>query len=374
MEGRMSEPSGPPALSEPPARNRRMPFWALIALGIVAAVLAGAAGGAIVAATRSSDHDVTSVACVASDVAERGLPSVVTIQVQAGSATGSGSGEVIRDDGYVLTNNHVISAAANGGSISLLFSNGTSFPAHIVGRDIQTDLAVVKVDGSPSLKPISWGDSSALVIGQPVVALGAPLGLSSTVTSGIVSALDRSVNVPADNGRTALIVAGIQTDAAINPGNGGGALVDCSGNLVGIPTAGASVPNPQGGSSSGNIGIGFAIPSNFARTISDELIASGSVTHSSFGVRVVPISAANADAAGGETGLYVVGTTPGGAAAAAGLQTGDVVTKIDDNAVTSVEQLQALTLTKRPGETVKVTFVRDGDEHTVDVTLGSQPG
>src|SRR5262249_12844799 len=154
---------------------------------------------------------------------------------------------------------------------------------------IQTDLAVIKVDDHLPLRPIPWGHSSALSVGQPVVALGAPLGLESTVTGGIVSALDRSVNVPADDGRTALLVSAIQTDAAINPGNSGGALVDCHGNLVGIPTAGASVPSPQGGSV-GNVGIGFAIPSDFAHTISDELIANGSVTHASFGLRVAPSS------------------------------------------------------------------------------------
>jgi putative serine protease PepD len=339
-------------------------------------LLAGVAGGAIVAATRGSDHDVSSVVCAAADVAGRGLPSVVTLHVQVGgNAAGSGSGEVIRRDGYILTNNHVISAAAHGGSISVLFSDGHSVPAQIVGRDIQTDLAVIKVENSSSLTPIVWGDSSQIVIGQPVVALGAPLGLSSTVTSGIVSALDRSVNVPADNGRMALIVAAIQTDAAINPGNSGGALVDCSSRLVGIPTAGATVPNPQGGASAGSIGIGFAIPSNFAHTISDELIANGSVTHSSMGIRVVPLSAANANAkAGGGQGLYVVGTVPGGPAASAGIQEGDVITKLDGNVVTNIEQLQGLTLTKRPGETVEVTFERDNNVHTVTVTLGSQPG
>ena len=335
-------------------------------------VAAGVVGGVIGAATKKSNHDVTSVGCVASHVAQQGLPSVVTIHVQAGAAGGSGSGEVIRDDGYILTNIHVISAAANGGSITVLFNDGQSVAAQLVGRDIQTDLAVLKVTGAPSLKAIPWGDSSKLVIGQPVIALGAPLGLSSTVTSGIVSALDRSVNVPADNGRTALLVAAIQTDAAINPGNSGGALVDCSGNLVGVPTAGATVPNPQGGGSTGNIGIGFAIPSNFAHTISDELIATGSVTHASFGIRAVPVTGSGTQTAGGTAGLYVVATTPAGPLANAGLVAGDVITKLDGQPVSGIEQLQALTLTKKPGDTVKVTFVRNGAEHTVDVTLGSQ--
>ena len=373
MEGRMSGPSEELSPPSPPSSTRRLPIWLLVVFGIVAVVLAGAAGGAIVAATHHSDHDFSHISCNSSSVAERGLPSVVTIQVQAGSAGGSGSGEVISDDGYILTNNHVISAAANDGSITVIFTDGESVPAHLVGRDISTDLAVVRVDNSPSLKPIPWGDSSKLIIGQPVVALGAPLGLSSTVTSGIVSALGRSVNVPADNGRTALIVSAIQTDTAINPGNSGGALVDCLGNLIGIPTAGASVPNPQGGGSVGNIGIGFAIPANFAHTISEELIANGKVTHSSFGVRVVPLSATAGQQSGAESGLFVVGTTPGGPAATAGLQAGDVITKLGDETVTSVDQLQAATLTKRPGDTVKVTFKRDGAEHTVELILGSQP-
>jgi len=231
----------------------------------------------------------------------------------------------------------------------------------------------VKVDDHPSLKPIPWGRSSKLVIGQAVVALGAPLGLESTVTSGIVSALGRSVNVPADNGRTALLVGAIQTDAAINPGNGGGALVDCAGNLVGVPTAGATVPNPTGGASVGNIGIGFAIPSEFARTISEELIANGSVTHSSVGIRVASISAQAAEQTGAHEGLLVLDATPDGPAAEAGLQEGDIITKLDEDAATSTELLLALTLTRRPGETVKVTFVRDGSEHVTELTLGSQP-
>jgi putative serine protease PepD len=369
----MSGPSEQLSAPEPATTARRLPIWLLVVLGILVVVLAGTAGGAIVAATHRSDHDISHISCDASSVAEHGLPSVVTIHVEAGNASGSGSGEVIHDGGYILTNNHVISAAANGGSITVIFTDGESVPAHLVGRDISTDLAVLKVDSSQPLKPIPWGDSSKLVIGQPVVALGAPLGLASTVTAGIVSALGRSVNVPADNGRIALIVAAIQTDTAINPGNSGGALVDCAGNLIGIPTAGASVPNPQGGGSVGSIGIGFAIPSNFAHTISEELIANGSVTHSSFGVRVVPLSATPARQSGAEAGLFVIGTTPGGPAERAGLEAGDVITKLDDETVTSVDQLQAVTLTKRPGETVKLTFERDGAEHTVDVTLGSQP-
>ena len=139
------------------------------------------------------------------------------------------------------------------------------------------------------MKPIALGSSSSVQVGQPVVALGAPLGLSGTVTSGIVSALDRTVEVPAENDKSALLVSAVQTDAAINPGNSGGALVNCAGQLVGVPSAGATVPNPSGGSSAGNIGIGFAIPVDIAKTISDEIIATGQATHSYFGLQTVPI-------------------------------------------------------------------------------------
>jgi putative serine protease PepD len=351
---------------DPPQHKR----WPWIAVAIVAVVLAAGAGGIAIGTSR--DHrDVTTVACDARTVARKRLPSVVTIQVQAGSATGSGSGEVIRPEGYILTNNHVISAAANGGTITVLFSNGESQDARIVGRDVATDLAVLKIEPHPGLETMPWGDSSKLAIGQPVVALGAPLGLASTVTTGIVSALGRSVAVPADNGRTALLVSAIQTDAAINPGNSGGALVDCGGLLVGVPTAGAGIPNPQGGASGGSIGIGFAIPSDFAHTISDELIAHGSVTHSSFGLRAVATSAI-AGAQSRAEGLFVVAVAPGGAAANAGLAEGDVITKLDGAPATSTEQLQALTLTRRPGDVVEVTYDRDGSEHVAKVTLGEQ--
>ena len=334
-----------------------------MALAAVVAVVVGAV--AVALARRDGDDYATAAPCDATAIARRTLPSVVTLTVASpgGAGAGSGSGEVIRPDGHILTNNHVISAATNGGSVSVLFSDGTSAPARLVGRDVPTDLAVVKVDRDGDLPAIPFGSSSDVQIGQPVVALGAPLGLASTVTAGIVSGLDRSVNVPADEGQQALIVAAIQTDAAINPGNSGGALVDCSGRLIGVPTAGAAVPNPEGGSSAGNIGIGFAIPSDFARKIGDELIENGRVVHGSLGLRVT---------ATGQAGLYVTGVEPGGAAATAGLRQGDLITEIDGQIAATAQQLQAVTLTKRPGETVRLTYERDGDEHTADLVLGGR--
>jgi len=350
----------PPETQPQQTRRRSLPTWVALATAAVVII-----GGAVIVAARHHDDPSTAAGCDATRVAHRTLPSVVTINARSagGGAAGTGSGEVVRSGGYILTNNHVISPAANGGSITVLFSDGTSEPARLVGRDVQTDLAMVKVDRSGSLPAIPIARSADVKIGQPVVALGAPLGLASTVTSGIVSGLDRSVNVPADGGRNALIVAAIQTDAAINPGNSGGALVDCAGRLIGVPTAGAVVPNPGGSTNPGNIGIGFAIPSDFAGKIGDELIRSGRVVHGSFGLRV----ATTADG-----GLFVAGLEPGGAAASAGLREGDLITKIDGQQAETAQQLQAVTLTKRPGETVKLTVDRNGHEQTVDVVLGSQ--
>jgi putative serine protease PepD len=225
------------------------------------------------------------------------------------------------------------------------------------------------VETSRQLKVISLGSSATVKVGQPVVAIGAPLGLSGTVTSGIVSALDRTVQVPGENDQSALLVSAVQTDAAINPGNSGGALVNCEGQLVGVPTAGATVPNSGGGS----IGLGFAIPVDLAKSIADEIITTGTVTHAFFGLQTVPIPPAAAEEAGLPVGLYVRGVTPGGPAAMAGLRTDDVITKIDGEPATSNLQLEVLTLTKKPGDTVSITYTRDGRSATTPVTLAAQP-
>jgi putative serine protease PepD len=300
-------------------------------------------------------------------------PLVLAFAASGPGGSGTGSGEVIKSDGYILTNNHVISIAATGGKVEVLFADGTGAPATIVGRDVLTDLAVLKAQPEKGMKPITLGSSGSLRVGQPVVALGAPLGLSGTVTSGIVSALDRTVEVPAENDKSALLVSAVQTDAAINPGNSGGALVNCAGQLVGVPTAGATVPTEGGGSSAGNIGIGFAIPVDLAKTISDEIIATGHVTHSFFGLQTVPIPPAAAAAAGVNGGLFVAGVVTGGPAERAGLREGDVITAIDGQSATSNAQLQELTITKKPGDTVTLDYVRDGKQGKATVTLGTQP-
>jgi putative serine protease PepD len=358
-------------------RSRR-PGW-LIWAGLVAALLVGGViGGAIVATNRSTAKPTRAAAtesvCSATDVAEKNLPSVVTISVTKGATGGTGSGEVIRKDGYILTNNHVISLAAEGGEITVLFNDGKTAPAKLTGRDPKADLAVIKVDGMSSLPPIPFGSSKDVVVGQPVVALGAPLGLSNTVTSGIVSALNRTVQVPGDNGQTALLVSAVQTDAAINPGNSGGALVNCEGQLIGVPSAGAVAPSAgPGGGSTGSIGLGFAIPVDLAKAISDEIIATGTVTHAYFGVSVLTVPASMAMASGHEGGIYIQSVAPGGPAESAGLQAGDVITAIDGQPATSADQLAAVTIAKRPGDTITVDYVRAGQSKSTKLTLGAQP-
>jgi putative serine protease PepD len=365
--------------SQGAARSRRWLPWAAAGAALV---VGGVVGGVIVAATNSPASGVTSgssaagsgsaatvSACAVTPVADEVLPSVVTIAASGSGGSGTGSGEVIRSDGYILTNNHVISIAAHGGSVQVLFSDGQSSPATITGRDPQSDLAVLHVQPPHELKVIALGSSASVKVGEPVVALGAPLGLSGTVTSGIISALDRTVEVPGESDMSALLVSAMQTDAAINPGNSGGALVNCAGQLIGVPTAGATVP----GSGGGSIGLGFAIPVDLAKAIADEIIATGRVTHAFFGLQTVPIPPAAAAQAGTPQGLYVQAVTPGGPAAMAGLRASDVITTIDGEPATSNIQLQELTLTKKAGDEVSVGYTRSGQSATATITLGAQP-
>jgi putative serine protease PepD len=310
--------------------------------------------------------------CPATPVADKGLPSVVTISASSGAQSGTGSGEIIQPGGYILTNNHVISVAANGGQVAVLYSDGRTSAATIVGRDPLTDLAVIKAeDGAPGLPPIAMGSSASLQVGQPVVALGAPLGLSSTVTSGIVSALDRYVPVPGDNGQTAHLVGAIQTDASINPGNSGGALVDCAARLVGVNTAIATVPNAAGQAGGGSVGLGFAIPVDLAKPLSAELIAHGQVNHPTFGLQVQTIPPEVAQQTGTRPGLYVQAVTPGGPADQAGIRAGDIIVEVGGAPTASADDLIVSTLTRQAGDTVTLTYERDGTTHTAQVTLAA---
>ena len=302
-------------------------------------------------------------------------PSVVTITVQAGSSGDIGSGVVLDTDGHILTNDHVVAAAASSSSqgsgqatMTVTFPDGKTAPATIVGTSATNDLAVIKVDGVSDLKPATFAKSNALQVGQAVVAAGAPLGLSESITSGIVSNTARPVRSGNDNDAVYLAV---QTDAAINPGNSGGPLVDLNGSVVGINSSIASTGSgsDSGGSQSGNIGIGFAIPSDVAVRVSSELIANGKSVNAALGVTV----GGSADSAvSTATGVTLQTVTSDGAASAAGLKAGDVVTKVDDFDTTTADGLIAATRYYAPGTTVKVTFVRDGaPAQTVDVKLGS---
>ncbi len=311
--------------------------------------------------------------CPAVTVADNVLPTIVTISVQSGTTGGTGSGEIIRKDGYILTNNHVIAAAATRGTIQVLYTSGESVPATLVGRDPRSDLAVIKVTSTTDLPVIAIGNSSTLVVGQPVVALGAPLGLSGSVTSGIVSALGRDIPVPSDDGQTAVLAGAIQTDASINPGNSGGALVDCAGSLIGVNSAIATVPNESGQAGGGSVGIGFAIPVDRAIPIADEIIATGTVSYPYVGVSVTPVPESVAKRFGVTDGVYVQSVVAGGPAAQAGLQAGDVITEINGQSITSSDTIVDITFNKKPGDVVTVNYLRNGQPGTASITLGSQP-
>ena len=366
------------------ARATGRPFasrgWtiALVLIGLVlAAVVGGVAGGLIVRATWGSGNgngnratapvsNGASAACPAAKVADQALPSVVTIRATSGQGGGSGSGVVIRSGGYSLTTNHVVSGAAGGGALSILHTDGETTDATIVGRDPLTDLAVIKAQAASDLPPITLGESESLQVGQPVVAVGSPLGLTSTVTTGIVSALNRYVRIPAPGGEAAHLVGAIQTDASINPGNSGGALVDCHARLVGINTAVATLS--QGG---GSIGLGFAIPIDLARGIASELIAGGKVTRPSLGMQVQTIPQELAHATGGSAGLFVAVVTPGGPADKAGLRPGDVIVEVDGEPAHSADALIVKTIQMKPGDVIDLTYEREGASHTTSLTLSA---
>lgn len=373
--GQDPTPASPPdaASAPPPSPTESRPTratWAT-ALLVTGAALTLIAGGFIAGTiTTTALNAGTNGACDASSVANGVLPTIVTISVtSAAGGRSNGSGQIISDDGYILTNNHVISSAAAGGSLEVRFSDGHDKPARLIGRDPKTDLAVVKVDDDEPLPVISIGDSGGLSVGQPVVALGAPLGLSSTVTAGIVSALGRTVPVPSDDDRNAVLVGAIQTDASINPGNSGGALVDCRGRLIGVNTAIATVPGSAGQSSTGSVGIGFAVPESSAMRIAHELIEHGRVAYPTAGVEVLPIPPGVAAAYGITDGLFVQSVDAGGPAATAGLRPGDVLTQLNGTPASSVDVLTALQITSQPGDEVHVTYVRGGREREATLTL-----
>ena len=346
-------------------------FWVVLGLSLSAVLLSLVA--LIVALTARPNPSQTApsrdivTSCDASAIASETMGSVVTLFVK-GSAGGAsnGSGAFLDPDGHILTNNHVISSAVSGGTITVLRPNGEELTATLVGRDPQTDLAVVKVTPREPVKPIRFGGVPP--IGAQVFAIGAPLGLTETFTAGVVSGQERSVRVPSDNNTTALLVAAIQTDASINPGNSGGMLADCAGDLVGVPTAGATASDSLGQPVAGSIGLGFAVPAATAERVARSLVEDGRVVHGDFGLGVAPVLGPNSQIA--PSGLYITWVSIGGPAARAGLQRSDIITAIADQPVTSADQLQETSLTQPPGTTVVVEFRRGDQIRTADIVLG----
>ncbi|MCW2585313.1 MAG: hypothetical protein JWN55_829 [Frankiales bacterium] len=382
------EPAGP--VAPPVAKHKRNGTALLLALalvagggvgGAVASALDGNGGTTVVNGTAFSGGTVQGAASgtvkgTPESAASIIGPSVVTVEVTgqasngfggSSGSSGTGSGVIIRAEGYILTNNHVVSAAAGGGSVHVTLSDGRTLPATIVGTDASTDLAVLKVSGASGLKAATFARSEALKVGQAVLAVGAPLGLANTVTQGIVSTLHRPVRTGEAGASAQAVIDAVQTDAAINPGNSGGALVDLAGRVVGINSAIATTGG-SGSGQSGNIGVGFAIPSETATHVADQLIASGQAVHSQIGVSVGDAPNSTDGAPG--LGATIRDVTAGGPAAKAGLQPGDVVTKVDDRRVTDADSLIVAIRSHDPGSTVTLTITRGGATKTLTVTLG----
>jgi len=307
-------------------------------------------------------------------VAKSVLPSVVKINVKGAQGEGSGSGIIISSDGEILTNNHVVAVAGQGGEMSVSFNDGSAKKATVVGTDPLTDLAVIKAQGVSGLHPATLGRSTQVAVGENVVAIGSPFGLEATVTSGIVSALNRPVSVGSETGQSGqdTTYPAIQTDAAINPGNSGGPLVDLNGDVVGINS---SIRTASSGgldsSSGGSIGLGFAIPIDQVWPVVQQLRNGQTPTHARLGVSVTDASSNN----GLLTGAGIEAVNQGSAAQKAGLKRGDVVTKVDDEIVTGSDSLVATIRGHRPGDHVTLTVVGSGNKtRTVDVTLDSDQG
>ncbi|UWF78160.1 S1C family serine protease [Microbacterium neungamense] len=347
--------------------------------------------------TVNNPGSVNETTAIATEV----LPSVVTIEVAGAQESGSGSGVILDEDGYVLTNTHVVTlgGAASDPAIRVTTSDGRIYTAEIVGTDPVYDLAVIRLQDAEDLTPIEFADSSELNVGDTAVAVGAPLGLSNSVTTGIVSALNRSIQIasaaapdtgqdqqqpeeeqPGEGGpfqfdipglgaqqaTQSISIAVIQTDAAINPGNSGGALVDSQGRLIGINVAIATAGGTSSGEA-GSIGLGFAIPSDIAERIANELMENGEATHGLLGATVRDAAAVE-DAT--VAGAYIEELTPRGAASEAGLQQGDIVTGLDGVPITGASDLTAQVRAAAAGSTVTLTIVREGQSQEIEVTLG----
>jgi putative serine protease PepD len=367
----------------------------LLAAVVAAALIAGGVGGGVGywAAERNDDGGSGSTTVSASDnpadfkrdpssvagLAANALPSTVTIEAEGSDGEGgTGSGFVYDTQGHILTNNHVVASAADGGKLSATFSNGKKYDAEVVGRAQGYDVAVIKLKNAPSnLKPLSLANSDKVAVGDSTIAIGAPFGLSNTVTTGIVSAKNRPVASSDSSGSSkASYMNALQTDASINPGNSGGPLLNARGAVIGINSA--IQPGSSGGiggsGQSGSVGLGFAIPINQAKNVAKQLIKTGEPVYPVIGASVALDEQSGGakiteQGAGGSSAV-----TANGPADKAGLKPGDVITKLDDSVIDSGPTLIGQIWTHKPGDTVKITYKRGGTEHTVDVVLGERKG
>jgi putative serine protease PepD len=383
-------PSSYGAGSAPPRATGRPSGWvwpATAALALVVGLGGGVAGSVVYQQTSDSASDgggtgpglaatgVQTAAPISGDetsvraVAEALLPSTVQISAEYGGQDGgaTGSGFVLDQEGHIVTNNHVVEQAAeDDGPIEIVDQDGNRYDATVVGRSPVYDLAVLQSDDAKQLEPASLGDSRALHVGDPVVAIGSPLGLSSTVTAGIVSALQRPVTT-GDSASESSYINAVQTDAAINPGNSGGPLVNLVGQVVGVNSAIATTGGTTGGDQAGNIGVGFAIPIEQVKITADQILRTGEARYPVIGAKV---QTGERDGTGAEIDEVIEGTP----AEDAGLEKGDVVVALDGQRVTDGIALIVSIRSHQPGETVTFTVLRDGDEQDIDVTLDSEVG
>ncbi len=356
-------------------RKKKRKNTPLSAVIVISLVFGGTAGGALgylaadfsngVSNTTSQVSEtskpvaITPATETVSQIVQNVKPSVVSIKAEGNSGSGTGSGFIYREDGYIVTNNHVAAPAINGGKLTVYLEDKTSFEAKLVGRNASYDLAVLKIDAT-GLKPVNIGDSSAINVGDLTVAFGSPLGLTGTVTSGIVSAINRPVTAGGADDQS--FISAIQTDAAINPGNSGGPLVNGQGQVIGVNSAIATLGN---GTQSGSIGLGFAIPINQAQRVISEIIESGKST--------TPIAGISIDSTYDGVGAKIAEVVADGPAASTDLKVGDIVTKINGEVVENSTELIVAIRRNNPGDTI-VLIVKNsaGNEREVSVVLGSR--
>jgi putative serine protease PepD len=388
---------------QPNKQNKVLPL--VVGFSLISALLGGSIGGIIGSSASQEANGGSSYSAAApakdvvnttnestssdlSKIINEKLPSIVTISVIAGDTGGTGSGVVLNDKGYIVTNAHVatVEGQTANGDINVQTSTGDTYKAELVGYDSTSDLAVLKIDPqAEGISPISFASSENLQVGTETIAVGSPLGLSGTVTTGIISALNRPISVTSSevngnsspsNGRgqeqgrgqgqtqqqASVALSAIQTDAAINSGNSGGALLDANGNLIGINVAIAST-----GETAGSIGVGFAIPSDYVKRVAAEIVASGEATHGYLGAGVVDYNDSNATFT---SGAQIESVEPGSAADEAGLRKGDVVTQLNGDNIESAIQLTAVVKQLAPGSSVGIAYERGSEENNITVKLG----